>query len=51
MDTRLADHCNAFNIFLVDSKVGATDGDGDASPHGAETRDDLDEKIQCVGVG
>lgn len=44
-------HCDAFNVFLLDAEVRAAEGDGDASLHGAEMRDDLDGEIQCAGVG
>lgn len=51
MDTRFSDYRDAFNILLVDAKVGATNGDGDASPPGSKTRDNLKGKTECVGVG
>ncbi len=43
MDAGLPDHCDAFNVLLVDAEVGASDGDGDSSPQGAVERDDLHE--------
>lgn len=51
MDTWLPNHADAFNVFLVDAEVGAADGDGDPSPQGTESRDDLDGEIQWWGVG
>lgn len=51
MVTRLPDHADALNVFLVDAEVGAPDGDGDPSPHGAKTRDDLDGETQRWGTG
>lgn len=50
MDAGLSDHGDAFNVFPVDAKVGATDSDGDAAQHGSETRDDLDGKIRRAKV-
>ena len=50
MDAGLSDHSDAFNVFPLDAKVGATDGDGDASQHGSETRDDLGGEIHSVEV-
>lgn len=46
MDAGLPSHCDAFNVSLMDAEVGASDGDGDASQHGAETRGDLDVEMQ-----
>lgn len=54
MPAGLPDDCDAFNVLLMNAKVGATDGNGDASLHGAITGDDLNEHMQCVvgrGVG
>lgn len=51
MDTGLTDHSDVFNVFPVDAEVGAPNGDGDSSPQGAKTRDDLDEEIQWWGEG
>lgn len=50
MDAGLPDHTDVFNVFLVDAEVGAADGDGDSSQHGAETRDDLDGG-EAMGAG
>lgn len=47
----LPDHSDAFNVFLVDAKVGAPDGDGDSSQQGTEKRDDLDGEKECWGRG
>ena len=49
MDTRLPSHSDALNVLPVDAEVGAPDGDGDSSLHGAETWDDLEGKIQWWG--
>lgn len=51
MDTGHPDHADGFDVFHLDAKVGAPDGDGDSSPQGAITRDDLDGKVQWWGVG
>lgn len=51
MDTGLTDHSDVFNVFPVDTQVGAPDGDGDSSPQGTVARDDLDEQIQCLRGG
>lgn len=51
MDTGLTDHSDVFNVFPVDTQVGAPDGDGDSSLQGAVARDDLDEQIQCLRGG
>lgn len=48
MDARLADHSDVFNVLPVDAEVGAPNSDGDSSPQGAKTRDDLDEEIGGV---
>lgn len=49
MDTWLPGHGDAFNVLPVDAEVGALDGDGDSSLHGAETWDNLDGEIQWGG--
>lgn len=51
MDARFADHSDVFNVLPVDAEVGALNSDGDSSPHGAKTRDDLDEEMGWVGWG
>lgn len=50
MDTGLSNHCDGFNVFLVDAEVGAPNGDGDASLQGPKVRDDLDGKTQGGGM-
>lgn len=45
MDARLPDHSDVFNVLPLDAEVGAPNSDGDSSPQGAKTRDDLDEEI------
>lgn len=49
MNAGLPDHSDAYNVFFMDSQVGAMDGDGDASLQWAKKRDDLDGEIQCGG--
>ena len=49
VDAGLSDHRDAFNIFFINAEVGAANGDGDASLHGAVKGDNLDEEIQSVG--
>lgn len=46
MNAGLPSHRDAFNVSLIDAEVGAADGDGDASQHGAEKRADLDVEMQ-----
>lgn len=48
MDTGLFGHGDAFNVFPVDAKVGAADGDGDAAQQGAETWNDLKAVTQLA---
>lgn len=51
MDAGLPGYGDSFDVFLADAKVGSPDGDGDSSPQGSKTRDDLDVEIQRWGRG
>lgn len=45
VDAGLTHHSDVFNVFLVDAKVGAPNGDGNSSLERSKARDDLDEEI------
>ena len=45
MDAGLTHNSDVFNVFLVDTEVGAPNGDGNSSLERSKARDDLDEEI------